>query len=487
MVSIYLRRGLASGEIVYGLSDIDFLVLLDDEHVQNKEKVGRIYDRLSGFIPLFSDKENELGVHSISEFLNLYRDHNSYRFRFDEGKHQWRLLSGKDFVKTLNPLEETELDFLATEELKVWWAFLTAEINPDPSVPRFKRKYLWYKAIAEAAKIYISVCHRRKVYRRATALKEVREYLPAEFQSNLQDIAGYIKNLTGHRPILVDESIQLFIWLATRSYDKMELVLPAGHARILATASIPPLDKKTSEGNLQNRVSEPPPISKDLEPYIERIAIIPQVEFDVDVLNNSDIDSFYLAIIQKRALPMSAINKLVSTLHLNLTSGKVEPFLISEGKLALALSAARPQTGIKSSKSDPLFFSLLENNSTVHCNLPGNFEKTLYTRLARINAVISNNEIYKARYLDFCRLFWSATRTKLLINALFKPEVSIPINARQIADHLCGAFPEKSEWFNNLYAEYARELTGQESEIHLFFTDAINFLYCIDKRGSEYR
>jgi hypothetical protein len=165
LVSIYLRRGSAGKEIVYGLSDIDLLVLLDDKHIQEQEKVGIIYDRLSSIIPLFGTREKELGIHSISGFLALYRDHDSYRYRFDEGKHQWKLLYGKDFVQTLNSLKNTELDILAAEELKVWWAFLTDEIDLDPSIPRFRRKYQWYKAIAETAKIYIFLCFKRRVFR----------------------------------------------------------------------------------------------------------------------------------------------------------------------------------------------------------------------------------------------------------------------------------------------------------------------------------
>ena len=55
VVAIYLRRGAAKGEIIYGLSDIDLLVIVKDEEDDQKgqltkERVRATYDRLSRFI-----------------------------------------------------------------------------------------------------------------------------------------------------------------------------------------------------------------------------------------------------------------------------------------------------------------------------------------------------------------------------------------------------------------------------------------------------
>jgi hypothetical protein len=153
--------------------------------------------------------------------------------------------------------------------------------------------------------------------------------------------------------------------------------------------------------------------------------------------------------------------------------------MVSEGKFALALSATRPQSRIKSLKSDPLFFGLLKTSGPVSCYLPGNFEQILRTRLDRINIVISKKEILKVRNLDFCRFFWAAARTKMLAAAVSFSELEISVNGRQIADLLILKYPEKSRWINGLYREYYLELLGQENKLHLFFTDAIAFLYCM--------
>ncbi len=189
VVAIYLRRGAATGELIYGLSDIDLLVLTRDEDEQKillaKEKIKNIYNKLSRFVLLLGNADKELGIYSTPEFLRLFTDYDFYTFRFYSGKFTWKLLYGEDAVKMLPSVEENLLRLQSTEELKVWWDFLTIELSPKISYPRFKRKYLWYKSIAEASKIYLFSCQSRNILSRATALSEIKHYLPLESQEEI--------------------------------------------------------------------------------------------------------------------------------------------------------------------------------------------------------------------------------------------------------------------------------------------------------------
>ncbi len=120
VLAIYLRRGVAKGEIVYGLSDIDLSVIIEDrggEEQAVKEMVRATYNKLSRFIPLLGQGDKELEVYSASEFSDLYDDYSFYRYRFNEGKYTWRLLYGTDLVKALPALEDFKLYLPATEEL----------------------------------------------------------------------------------------------------------------------------------------------------------------------------------------------------------------------------------------------------------------------------------------------------------------------------------------------------------------------------------
>jgi predicted nucleotidyltransferase len=380
VTSIYLRRGLASGEIIYGLSDIDLLVLLDDNHILNKEKVNKAYDRLSSWNPLFGEKEKEFGINTISEFRQLYDEHPSYRYRFDEGKHQWKLLFGINYVDTLETPTDEEINLLAIEELKVWWSFLIEQIKPENPMPLFKRKYLWYKTIAEAAKIYLMVAHRNRTFSRKTAMKEIFAYLPAEFRPTLQIIAGYLKKLTDHEPMAIDDSFQLLIWLIINSIDKTKEQIQAFDKQVLANINASPQYNEISKNNGNLILDISGPILKDIEPFIERISIIPQVEFDIDILDNSDIDSWYLAIMLNKVPPVSVVSAVIKTVKNNLIPEKVRPFIVIKDELALSLNSDKAQFGIKSSYSDPIFFALLDGKDNTSCRLSYNFRKTLYTR-----------------------------------------------------------------------------------------------------------
>lgn len=68
VLAIYLRRGLAKGEVVHGLSDIDLAVLVKDDGVKGqstKKRVREVYNRLSRLIPLFGSADKELDRKSV--------------------------------------------------------------------------------------------------------------------------------------------------------------------------------------------------------------------------------------------------------------------------------------------------------------------------------------------------------------------------------------------------------------------------------------
>jgi predicted nucleotidyltransferase len=481
VVSIYLRRGLASGEIIYSLSDIDLMVLLDDKFACHRDRVFKTYDRLSGLIPLFGEKEKELGVHSISEFRHLYEEHSSYRYRFDEGKSQWILLFGENIVGTLAPLKNKEINFLAVEEFKVWWAFLLADFDTGTIMPLFKRKYLWYKAIAEAAKIYLLVIHRNKIHSRKIALNEIQKYLPAEFQPVLRITQEYVKSLTNSRPVLSEESFRLFIWLTTQSFNQLENGTEILDQRFPAITGLSIQDKELLNIHHQNIMNGFKSLSGDIDPAIEKIALIPRCEFDIDVLENSDIDSYYLVIIFKSVPSINTLNSLSNAFKNSPDLSGLPIFLVFNQKLALSLSSTSPQYGIKSPVNDPLFFSLLNSLDMSRFYLPDNFERNLLNRQKRILTTLSNSDIYKIRNLDFCRFFWASARTRLILDSRRSPELTIPLNSRQISGRLTLDYPEKAPLINKFYQEYVKELANQNSEIHALFTEAIDFLYSIEK------
>lgn len=493
VLTVYLRRGVAKGEIVYGLSDIDLLVIVNDEDKGRlvKERVRATYDKLSHFIPLFGSGDRELEVYSASEFLNVYNDYDFYRYRFNDGKYTWKLLFGKDMVKALPQLEDFELCLPATEELKTWWTLLNAEFILHFTYPRFRTKYLWYKAISEASKIYLFVCHGKHIPSREAALCEVKNCLAHEHQCHIDKIQSYLRHLTLKEDLISDELIKLFIILVAKTFEEMERKVYGDSKGKMAIVNVPSYHDLMPSNGLAKLVQELEiSIRGKLEPYLDSVALIPQVEFDVDALSNSDIDSFYLALIQKNSMPIEKLRKFCSLFGENFRQQNIEPFVVAGGNIALSLQVDNPLHCIKSPRKCPLFFSLLPKSTSnllecavegsdnpIRCYLPPNtFEQTIKKRMAKIMALILDKNIYKMKTLDFLRFFWGAARTKLLAHSLEREEIHIPLTSGQILEMLLQSFPEDSDWLKGLHREYTKELLGEENEAYRFFSKSIALL-----------
>lgn len=494
ITAIYLRRGMARGEVVYGLSDLDLLVIVDDERKEErlvKEKVRATYDRLSHLLPLFGGAEKELGIYSVSELFSLYNDYDFYRHWFNDGKYDWKLLFGRDVVKNLPELDDSELYLPTTEELKVWWLHLNKEFTPDFNEPLFKRKYLWYKAISEASKIYLFICHGKKLRGREAALYEVRNYLDGEYHHLIEIVQGYLKNLTSREALVSDELMKLFVTLVGKAFEEMERKVYGDSKVKLATVSIPNSYKLIAESNLAALLQSAEVMLKgELELYLESVALIPQVEFKIDVLDNSDIDSFYMVLVQKDPIPREKLSRFFSVFNRYSYPQSVEPFIVSDGKIGFSLHSDNPHHCIKSPGRNPLFFSMLSQTATnprhgfekadaecAHCYLPPcTFEETIKKRIAKIDTIISSKDVYKMKTLEFLRFFWGAARTKLLGRFIESNELHIPLNSKQILEMLLQSLPEESDWLKAMDIEYNKELLGKESEAYHFFWNSVALL-----------
>lgn len=496
VVAIYLRRGVAKGEVVYGLSDIDLSVIVKDEDGEResaKERVRATYNRLSCSIPLFGSGEKELGVYSTSEFLNLYNDYGSYKYRFNDGKYTWRLLFGQDVVRSLPRIEDTELYLSATEELKTWWALLNVEITSDSTYPLFKRKYLWYKAIAEASKTYLFVCHGEEVGRREAALTQVKNHLTYEQRCLIDRLESYMKHLTSKEDLILDELMTLFITLVSKTFQEMERRVYRDTEGKKAIVKVPNRHELIAESSLDSLVKELElNIGREVGTYLDSISLIPQVEFNADVLFNSDIDSFYLVLVQRNFIPTDKLRRVRSLFGENLRPRDIEPLIVADHHIAFSLQVDKIHNGIKikSPRICPLFYALLPKGdlksmegssegevAQISCYLPPDtFEEIIKKRVAKINAIISGKDIYKLKTLDFLRFFWGAARTKLLARSLGSDEIRIPLTSWQILAAILRSFPEDSTWLTAMHGEYFKESRGEENEAYRFFSSSVELL-----------
>lgn len=171
--AVYLRRGFASGELIAGLTDID-LTVIGEFDPEQEEGLTRSYRRLTRLIPVFDPTE----VAETPERLRKrYQISPHFQFRFSEGRENWTLLYGRDYIRELPPLTpEQALDGYVME-IKVWWARFACVAFCSESLRGDKvfTNSACYKAVAEILRMEGILGGQALSYSRRQALEDAQQ------------------------------------------------------------------------------------------------------------------------------------------------------------------------------------------------------------------------------------------------------------------------------------------------------------------------
>jgi hypothetical protein len=302
-------------------------------------------------------------------------------------------------------------------------------------------------------------------------------------------VQRYSGNLNGREEVDLISLLNTFIFLVSRAYEKAGDILFTGHVEKRATCYLPDIAGLCISPGCAERLSEfLSDYKEDMETYCSGIAFIPQLEFDRDILNNPDIDSFYLVLFQKEMIPPEILKKMHVYFGQNGWPQDIEPFIVFDDAIAFSLRADRPYTCIKTIWTNPEFFTLSNacvtldyRNCTgkkdiypVSCNLLSRrFEETILKRASKIDSMLMNKTLYKMKTLELLRFFWASARTKLVALSLESKELDIPLTSGQVLERLKQLFPDESDWLDNLYKAYNNELCGRESEAFRYIAGAL--------------
>jgi uncharacterized membrane protein len=147
--AIYVARGVALGEIVAGVSDVDLVVLGDWTEEQHGLAMTALR-RLSNLSPLY-DAMLWQHAHSLSNFRNLYETDLYWQFRFDQGRTHWKLLYGDDVAGALTRPPAERLAGGYYMDVRNWWDNCRATLVGSGVVARDRifRNSIAYKAVGE--------------------------------------------------------------------------------------------------------------------------------------------------------------------------------------------------------------------------------------------------------------------------------------------------------------------------------------------------
>ena len=151
--AVYLARGLASPDVVYGVSDID-LVTLGDWSDADHGKVVAAMQRLNRLSPLY-DTTLADQVHQIPVVRNLFETDYSVQFRFTQGRRSWKLLFGADLNAQLPAVCPEKIPGGFYMEVRNWWRYFAGSaFGGGPlAVDEIFRNSICFKAVADIVDI----------------------------------------------------------------------------------------------------------------------------------------------------------------------------------------------------------------------------------------------------------------------------------------------------------------------------------------------
>jgi hypothetical protein len=185
--AIYLRRGLAAGEGVPGISDID-LAAVGDWDAEAQARVTESYQRLARWCPLY---DPTVGVYTPASITELFQADPFHRHRLAEGRREWKLLFGDDCLSQLGEVPDEEASYGYEAELKLWWSYFARwAYSPDQPPDQIFLNSLCYKVAAECFRMDCGLRGKPVPRSRRQAMDEALASGEAHaFVANLRDSA----------------------------------------------------------------------------------------------------------------------------------------------------------------------------------------------------------------------------------------------------------------------------------------------------------
>ena len=180
--SVYLRRSLAHGEVVYGLSDIDLCFVLEDGTAPaTRDLLAARYRTLARRLPILDPAPE---FFTLEELISLNETDPRYHYRFLEGRHGWSLLFGEDVIKTLDAVPGFLGPALSSElntYVILWFRFRLGDLDTGPLQQR-RTDYLYLKMILAGFRTALFLSTGRLVFRR----REIEELLISRYRFSVE-------------------------------------------------------------------------------------------------------------------------------------------------------------------------------------------------------------------------------------------------------------------------------------------------------------
>ncbi|MBP1623450.1 MAG: hypothetical protein H6Q07_1470, partial [Acidobacteria bacterium] len=174
--SIYVTGSWVRGDVIFGLSDIDFKILVaGGKKPEISRSIQRRFSALRCFFPVLGPPD-EKGIYFLDAFRMDYRHHPLIQHLFDPRFFQHRLIWGQDLLPDLpvRPWKELDQGECAFSRLKDWIERIHVLAGWQGWSPQ-QRQHLYFKAVSDVALLAARMKHPEENFgKRSEILRKIQ-------------------------------------------------------------------------------------------------------------------------------------------------------------------------------------------------------------------------------------------------------------------------------------------------------------------------
>lgn len=493
IVAIYLSSSMAAGDYIYGLSDIDFIIIVNDDK-ESKLRAGRLYEKLSRLIPLLRD---EITVFSTAEIRRGYEQGHlfiKYKF-FTECKKKGRLLYGIDILSEFEELNGIQRNEFILGQLTFIWSiflknFLMAKNMPDTLM----RNYLCYKMTSDTCKVFISSRNNQEIFNRKAALECAAAYLDRAPKIHIEKMQALAKNgFATDIPALLADTYDFYTHMLQSVIEHLPRIEECAADKEIPSRvyfDFENIDFIITDKNKHKMKALVELIQKKYNERIRSVLVCP-----FDILHNNPLDEEHISlfIVPEKPLSFEAITEFKAIIESDHSPQHLYLYMLTSD-MAVSLGRFDPEQAHSAlcplEWMDITVLLYLSSPSSVLLGQPLKYDKTkklvknyfsqglldwLPKHETLVRESVSNSTLIRWPAIEFQAFFWHALRVKLLQASGSSEKIFIPLSSKQVYQQYKATDPD-SHWLEEFHEEYKKGLGGIASSSEKYFLRAIAFL-----------